>query len=125
HAPGRAPRGSETILLVEDEEMVRKLVRETLEREGYSVMEAAGPLEALKMVEDYQGPLQLMITDVVMPKLSGRELAERLSRQRPDMKVLYISGYTDAAVVTSEVLNNESSFLQKPFTPGVLARKVR
>jgi DNA-binding response OmpR family regulator len=73
--------------LVEDEEMVRKLVRETLEREGYKLLDAAGPVEAQKIVQDYKGPIHLMITDVVMPKLNGRELADRVSGARPEMKV--------------------------------------
>ena len=125
HLAGAPDRGSETILLVEDEDMVRKLVRETLEREGYKLLDAAGPMEAQKLVQNYHGPIHLMITDVVMPKLSGRELADRVLRQRPDIKVLYMSGYTDNAVVNSGVLDNEMAFLQKPFTPGVLTRKVR
>ena len=90
----RAERGSETILLVEDEEMVRKLVRETLEREGYKILEAAGPEQAAKICRDYEGPMHLMITDVVMPRESGRVLAAGW-RRRPDMKVMYMSGYTD------------------------------
>ncbi|HWQ55797.1 MAG TPA: ATP-binding protein [Bryobacteraceae bacterium] len=124
HLPGEARRGSETILLVEDEDMVRKFVRETLEREGYRILDAAGPGEAQKISQAYQGAIHLMITDVVMPKLGGRELAQRLSRQRPEMKVLYMSGYTDNAVVNSGGLN-QAAFLQKPFTPAALARKVR
>ncbi len=123
--PAATPRGTETILLVEDEDMVRKLVRETLEREGYKLLDAAGPLEAQKIVHEYRGPIHLMITDVVMPKLSGRELADRVSDARPEMKVLYMSGYTDNAVVASGVLNTQMAFLQKPFTPSALARKVR
>jgi two-component system, cell cycle sensor histidine kinase and response regulator CckA len=123
--PDEAIRGSETILLVEDEEMVRKLVRETLERQGYRVLEAPGPLEALKMSQGHRGKIDLMVTDVVMPKLSGRDLAEKLLRQRPGIRVLYISGYTDNAVVNSAMLHPDMAFLQKPFAPGVLARKVR
>jgi two-component system cell cycle sensor histidine kinase/response regulator CckA len=118
-------RGSETILLVEDDEMVRTLVRETLLREGYKILDAPGPLEARKISEQYKSAIQLMITDVVMPKVSGRELAEQLVRRRPDMKVLYMSGYTDNAVLNSGILEKEVAFLQKPFTPGALTEKVR
>ena len=122
---GATDRGSETILLVEDEEMVRKLVRDTLERHGYRVLDAPGPVEAQKIIQSFKSPIHLMITDVVMPKMGGRELAERVAVQRPDMKVLYMSGYTDNAVVNSGVLGHEMPFLQKPFSPLVLARKVR
>jgi CheY-like chemotaxis protein len=118
-------RGSETILLVEDDEMVRTLVRETLQREGYKILDAPGPLEAKRIAEQFRPPIQLMITDVVMPKVSGRELAEQLSRKRPDMKVLYMSGYTDNAVLNSGILEKEVAFLQKPFTPAALTEKVR
>ena len=120
-----AARGSETILLVEDEEMVRKLVLETLQMEGYHLLEASGPEQARQIVGRHSGPIDLMITDVVMPKESGRELAEKLLRRRPQMKVLYMSGYTDNAVVNSGVLGSEMNFLQKPFTPTALTRKVR
>jgi CheY-like chemotaxis protein len=124
-AAAAAGRGTETILLVEDEEMVRRLVRETLEREGYTLLDASGPAEAQRIIRSYKAPIHLMITDVVMPKLSGRELAQRVARERPEMKVLYMSGYTDNAVAASGVLGAQVPFLQKPFTPSVLARKVR
>ena len=118
-------RGTETILVVEDDEMVRHLVRDALERDGYKVLEAAGPLEARSTAESYRGAIHLLITDVVMPKLSGRELAGQLGRRRPQMKILYISGYADGAVVTSGVLEKGVAFLQKPFTPAALTAKVR
>jgi hypothetical protein len=118
-------RGSETILLVEDDEMVRTLVRETLERDGYKVLDSADPVEAQRVSENYRGKIQLLITDVVMPKLSGRELARVISARRPEMKVLYMSGYTDSAIVNSGILQKEVSFLQKPFTPAALSGKVR
>jgi two-component system, cell cycle sensor histidine kinase and response regulator CckA len=121
----KATRGSETILLVEDDEMVRTLVRETLLREGYKILDAPGPLEAKKMSEQFKAQIQLMITDVVMPKISGRDLAEQLSKRRPDMKVLYMSGYTDNAVLNSGILEKEVAFIQKPFTPLALTEKVR
>ena len=120
-----AARGTETILLVEDEEMVRNLVHETLARQGYRILDASDPAEARRIAESHQGPIQLLIADVVMPKTSGRDLARELIRRRPDMKVLYMSGYTDAAVVSSGILYKEVAFLQKPFTPAALAEKVR
>jgi two-component system cell cycle sensor histidine kinase/response regulator CckA len=121
----QAPRGTETILLVEDDEMVRNLVRETLEREGYKVMGAADPLEAQRIAEGYRGKMQLLITDVVMPRLNGKELAKALVERRPELKVLYMSGYTDSAIVNSGILQKEVAFLQKPFTPAALTAKVR
>ena len=125
HSVRAVARGTETILLVEDEEMVRKLVRETLEREGYQVMDAADPIEARRMSEQFRDRIHLLITDVVMPKVSGRELAVQLKKRRPDMQVLYMSGYTDNAIVNSGVLQKEVAFLQKPFTPSALSEKVR
>jgi PAS domain S-box-containing protein len=118
-------RGSETILLVEDEDMVRKLVRETLEQEGYKILEAAGPEQATKISRAFEGPIHLMITDVVMPQESGRALAARLARQRPDMKVIFMSGYTDTSIVGSVGEMGQAEFLQKPFSPAALTRKVR
>jgi two-component system cell cycle sensor histidine kinase/response regulator CckA len=119
-----AERGSETILLVEDEETVRKLVRETLEREGYTVLEASGADQARRISRTHEGPIELMITDVVMPKESGRVLAKRLASVRPDMKVMFMSGYTDAVEI-AEGETSAGEFLQKPFTPGALAQAVR
>ena len=118
-------RGTETILLVEDDEMVRTLVRETLVREGYKVMDFADPLEARRKSDTHKGPVHLLITDVVMPRLSGRELAGQIMSRRPAMKVLYMSGYTDNAVINSGILQTEVAFLQKPFTPASLTEKVR
>ncbi len=120
----RTERGTETILLVEDEEMVRKLVRETLEQEGYQILEAAGPGQAWKICAEYERPIQLMITDMVMPKESGRALAARLATIRPDMKVLYMSGYTDTEAFGAGGTPPDE-FLQKPFTPTALVNKVR
>jgi two-component system cell cycle sensor histidine kinase/response regulator CckA len=117
-APVSKPvRGSETILLVEDEEQVRNLVRDTLRREGYKVLDAPNASEARRMVASYKGPIHLLIADVVMPKEGGRELAASLAPRRPAMKVLFMSGYSDQAI--------ESPFIQKPFTPTVLSSKVR
>jgi two-component system, cell cycle sensor histidine kinase and response regulator CckA len=120
-----AARGTETILLVEDDEMVRSLVRETLARDGYRVLDTSDPLEARRIAEGFRGKIHLLITDVVMPKVSGRELAEQVTRRRPQIKVIYMSGYTDTAIVNSGILQKEVAFLQKPFTPGVLTLKVR
>ena len=119
------PRGSETILLVEDEASLRELVRECLEGGGYTVLEARHGTQALELSERYSGPLHLLMTDVVMPGMSGRELAERLRAARPEVRILYMSGYTDDAVVLHGVLAEDMAFLQKPFTTETLARTVR
>jgi CheY-like chemotaxis protein len=121
----RAASGSETVLLVEDDEMVRSLVREALVRTGYKVMDTSDPLEARRLSGSYRGTIHLLITDVVMPKVSGRELAEELRARRGGMKVLYMSGYTDNAIVNTGILQKEVAFLQKPFTPAALTQKVR
>ncbi len=120
-----AARGTETILVVEDDEMVRSLVRETLEREGYQVLDVSDPTAARGLSESRQGAIDLLIADVVMPRLSGPALAQELIGGRPALKVLYISGYTDSAVVNSGILEKDVAFLQKPFTPAALAEKVR
>ncbi len=125
HASPAGRRGTETILLVEDDDMVRHLVRETLERDGYRILDAPGPLEAKKAAEHFKSAIDLLITDVVMPKINGRELADHLVARRPGMKVLYMSGYTDNAVLNSGILQKEVAFLQKPFTPARLTEKVR
>jgi len=120
-----APGGSETILLAEDEQVVRELTRRILESNGYAVLEAHHGPQALEICERHRGVIHLMVTDVVMPKMSGRELAQKLAVLRPEMKVLYLSGYTDTAIVRHGVLEAGTAFLQKPFTPNSLARKVR
>jgi signal transduction histidine kinase len=119
------PRGSETVLIVEDDVMVRKLMAQALHGFGYDVLEANGPDDALRLSAAFDRSIPLLITDVVMPRMSGRELAAVLRDSRPDMRILYISGYTDDAVVRHGLLDPAMAFLQKPFTPNALARKVR
>jgi PAS domain S-box-containing protein len=119
------PSGSETVLLVEDEEVVRNLVREILERNGYAVLEARNGAEALELGQTCGAPIHLLVTDVVMPKMSGRELAERLVAIHPETRVLYMSGYTDGAISQQGVLDPQTELLQKPFTFDDLAQKVR
>jgi PAS domain S-box-containing protein len=118
-------QGSETILLAEDEEAVRTLARHVLEMHGYQVLEAANGGAALLICERHKESIQLLITDVIMPEMSGRELAERLAQLRPDMKVLFMSGYTDNAIVHQGVLDEGANFIQKPFPTEALAQKVR
>jgi CheY-like chemotaxis protein len=117
--------GMETILLVEDEAAVRSLAGMALRMNGYTVLEASGAAEALRLIERHPKPVDLLVTDVVMPGMGGRELAERLTSDRPQMKVIYMSGYTDDAVVRHGVLHEDVHFLQEPFTGNALARKVR
>jgi len=119
------PQGMETVLLVEDEPEVRWLVRDMLRHLGYTVLEARHGIEAQVLSIHHAGPIHLLITDVVMPQMSGREIAEQLTSEHPETKVLYMSGYTDDAVVRHGVLAAHMAFLQKPFTPEALARKVR
>jgi PAS domain S-box-containing protein len=125
HAVSQPPSGSETVLLVEDEEPVRKLAREFLENSGYTVLEAEGPARALQLSDQHRGPIHLMVTDVIMPHMSGHELAQQMASVRPEMKVLYISGYTDDALGQYGVPTQDSFFLQKPFSLDTLARKMR
>jgi signal transduction histidine kinase len=123
-APSPAPRGTETVLVVEDVTAVRGVAREMLERSGYRVLEAANGDQALRVAAKHSGPIDLLLTDVVMPGISGRVLAKQLADLRPQMRVLYMSGYTDDAVVNHGMLEPGISYLQKPFTRDGLARKV-
>ena len=124
-SPLMAPGGTETILLVEDEEAVRTMVSKILRNKGYTVLEAAHSKEAFEISERQEGPIHLMVTDVIMPQMSGRELAERLAPSLPEMKVLYMSGYPDNTIVQHGVLEPGTAFLQKPFTLNALELKVR
>ena len=117
--------GTETILLVEDEPALRALTKRILHSAGYQVLEAANGLDALRLAEQHRGTVHLMITDVVMPGMNGRELAERLSRFAPRMRVLFTSGYTDDSILRLGVLDDASRFLNKPYTPSGLRRRVR
>ena len=123
--PAPTPGGTETILVVEDEMSVRKLAAEFLGSNGYTVLEAQDGGEALQVCEEHRAPIHLLLTDVVMPGMSGWELAERLAGARPEMKVTYMSGYTDDAIVQHGVLEEGTAFLQKPFSLDALARTVR
>ena len=126
-SPGQAEmlRGSETVLLVEDEDGVRALGRHILQGSGYTVLEARDGSEAVRVAEHHRGRIDLLVTDVVMPRMGGREVAERLVGLHPGVKVLFLSGYTDDAVVRHGILEAAVSFLQKPFSPASLSAKVR
>jgi two-component system cell cycle sensor histidine kinase/response regulator CckA len=121
----RLPQGTETVLLVEDEKGVRELAREYLEMTGYTVIEAENGHTALELAALHSGPIHLLMTDVVMPGISGRELSERVKTIRPEIRVLFMSGYTDQAVVHHGILETDAVLLQKPFTVAALAAKLR
>ena len=125
-APPPAVRGgAETVLLVEDEDLVRQLTREILRRNGYSVLEACDGVAALATLRDHTGPIDLLLTDVVMPRMSGRELVEQARPLRPEMRILYVSGYSEEAIARQGQLTKGIELLSKPFTPGVLTTKIR
>jgi two-component system cell cycle sensor histidine kinase/response regulator CckA len=127
-APSRVlapPRGTETILLAEDEAAVRALTRTVLMGCGYQVLDAIDGDDAVRVAAGHGEPIHLLITDVVMPGTGGRAVAEQLTKQYPRMRVIYVSGYTDDAVIRHGVLREGVNFIQKPFTPAALAQKVR
>jgi len=123
--PSKSPPGSETILLVEDDEQVRRLVATVLGKQGYHVLEAASGREALLICDRPDLPIHVLLTDVVMPAMSGRELAERLAVKRPEIKAIFMSGYTDDAVVHHGVSSASMAFIQKPLMPDRLLSKLR
>jgi CheY-like chemotaxis protein len=120
-----APRGSETILLAEDDESLRALGARVLTALGYKVLVARTGNEALKIVAEYKGHIDLVATDVVMPEMNGSQLVEEVLQARPGIRVLFMSGYTDDEVMRRGVIDGQTAFLQKPFTPDLLAHKVR
>jgi two-component system cell cycle sensor histidine kinase/response regulator CckA len=119
------PHGDSTVLLVEDEDAVRRLASRVLTRSGYHVLTAASGEAAIEVAATYEGAIDLLMTDVVMPGMSGRELAEFLMPRHPGMRLLYASGYTEDAIIRHGVSSQETAFLEKPFTPSALLRKVR
>jgi two-component system cell cycle sensor histidine kinase/response regulator CckA len=119
------PRGTETVLVVEDDAAVRAMTRNILQRCGYTVLDAGDGREAMQLLEGHDGHIDLLVSDVVMPNLGGRQLAETVIKSRPGIKVLFLSGHTDDAVVRHGIQGAEFAFLQKPFTPSALAMKVR
>ena len=117
--------GSETVLLVEDDPGVREAARRIFEKSGYNLLVAEDGKSALRIVEEYPNPIHIMVTDVVMPGMSGKELSDRLSPKYPDMKVLYMSGYMDEAIEHHGVINKGLHIAEKPFTRDSLLSKVR
>ncbi len=119
------PQGSETVLVVEDEPSVRSLATHILRHQGYWVLEATNGEEALRVAQERLEEIHLLLTDVVMPRMGGKELADRLKTLRPNLKVLFISGFPDEAIAYHGILDSGVVLLQKPFSPAALAQKVR
>ena len=124
-SPAATPRGSETILLVEDEEQIRRLTSRVLKGQGYTVLTAADGEEALAIARDQLGRIDVLVTDVVMPLLGGRDLASRLRRERPDLPVMYMSGYTRGVIPDAELQDDGTDFMSKPFVASELVRRIR
>jgi two-component system, cell cycle sensor histidine kinase and response regulator CckA len=125
YALAPSERGTETILLVEDDDAVRRTARVILRRQGYSVLEASSGSEALQISERHAGEIELLLTDVVMPGMGGRQLSERLAQARPQLRTLYMSGYTSDRALRQSILESSDAFVQKPFTPAALASRIR
>ena len=119
------PGGNETILIVEDEMSVRNLIQKTLQKLGYHLMTAADGEEAMKIIRDHPETIHLLLTDVVMPNMSGKELSEKIGMFHSETTICFMSGYTDDAVLRHGILNESVHFIQKPFTPHSLAKKIR
>lgn len=119
------PQGSETVLVVEDEEILLELIQEVLEMHGFQVLAALDGNEAMELCERHPSPIHLMLTDVMLPNQNGRELAEYLSPLHPEMKILFMSGYTEEAMMFQGLVETALPFIQKPFTPMDLVRRVR
>jgi two-component system cell cycle sensor histidine kinase/response regulator CckA len=125
HVPEPPKRGTETLLLVEDEVSVRRLTRRALEGHGYEVLEADSPVHAIELAHSFPRAIDMVVSDVVMPGMNGRELVEEVRRLRPETRVLFVSGYDEGAVLGTDQLPDDVFFLPKPFTPSALHRKVR
>jgi PAS domain S-box-containing protein len=119
------PAGEETVLLAEDDATTRRMIKTTMEAEGYTLLEAGDGQEALEVSNSYEGDIHLLLTDVIMPKMNGQELANSLQQSRPEMEVIFMSGYTDDAIFRHGVLEPGVHFIQKPITPSILAKKLR
>jgi CheY-like chemotaxis protein len=119
------PRGSETILVVEDREALRTLIERMLVQNGYRVLMASEPVEAIRMAQQHAGPINLLLTDVVLPGCSGKELAQELLQRRPDTQVIYMSGYTDSIVFQQGLQSQSDTLILKPFSEHQLLRVVR
>ena len=118
-------KGTETILVADDEASIRKLIRDTLEPLGYTIIEAADGEEAIALFNRTEAKIDMLLTDVIMPKMNGKKLAETLLAQSPQLKVLYMSGYTDNVIVHQGVLDNNVEFINKPLVPSILTKKIR
>ena len=119
------PAGKETVLLAEDDATIRRMIQLTMESEGYTILAATDGQEAIEISSSYEGDIHLLLTDVIMPKMNGQELANTMLQSRPEMEVIFMSGYTDDAISHHGVLEPGVHFIQKPITPSILAKKLR